>query len=33
VSFSGGVRYWADGADAAPSGWGLRLAVTPLFPK
>jgi hypothetical protein len=33
VSFAGGVRYWAEGPDAAPTGWGFRLAVTLLFPK
>jgi len=33
VSFAGGVRYWAEGPDMAPTGWGFRLAVTLLFPK
>jgi hypothetical protein len=33
VSFGGGVRYWAEGPDAAPSGSGARLFVTLLFPK
>ena len=33
VSVGGGVRYWADGPDNAPSGWGFRLVVTLLFPK
>ena len=33
ISFGGGVRYWAEGSDAAPSGWGARLFVTLLFPR
>jgi len=33
VSIGGGLRYWADGPDGAPSGLGLRLVVTLLFPK
>ncbi len=33
VSVGAGVRYWADGPDAAPHGWGFRLAFTLLFPK
>jgi hypothetical protein len=33
VSFGAGARYWADGSDAAPSGWGLRVVVTLLFPR
>lgn len=33
VSIGGGVRYWADGPDAGPHGWALRLFVTFLFPK
>jgi hypothetical protein len=33
MSFGGGVRYWADGPDSAPHGWGVRLIVTLLFPK
>lgn len=33
VSLAGGVRYWADGPESAPHGWGFRLAVTLLFPK
>jgi hypothetical protein len=33
LSVGGGVRYWADGPDGAPHGWGLRLVVTLLFPK
>jgi hypothetical protein len=33
ISVGGGVRYWADGPDSGPHGWGLRLVVTFLFPK
>lgn len=33
VSFGVGVRYWAESPDAGPSGWGVRLIVTLLFPK
>lgn len=33
VSVGGGVRYWADGPESGPHGWGLRLIVTFLFPK
>jgi len=33
VSVGGGVRYWADGPDSGPHGWGFRLVVTLLFPK
>ncbi|ARN20261.1 hypothetical protein [Piscinibacter gummiphilus] len=33
VSLGGGVRYWADGPDSGPHGWGFRLVVTLLFPK
>jgi len=33
VSFAGGVRYWADGPEGGPHGWGLRLVVTLLFPR
>jgi hypothetical protein len=33
VSIGGGVRYWAEGPDAGPHDWGLRLFVTFLFPK
>ena len=33
VSFGGGVRYWADGPEAGPHGWGFRLSVTLLFPR
>jgi hypothetical protein len=33
VSVGGGVRYWADGPDSGPHGWGFRFVVTLLFPK
>jgi hypothetical protein len=33
LSLGGGVRYWADGPDSGPHGWGLRLSLTLLFPK
>jgi hypothetical protein len=33
VSIGGGLRWWADGPDGAPSGLGLRFVVTLLFPK
>jgi len=33
MSFGGGVRYWADGPDSGPHGWGFRFVVTLLFPK
>ncbi|MEC5398046.1 transporter [Uliginosibacterium sp. H1] len=33
VSFTGGVRYWADSTESGPHGWGLRFVVTFLFPK
>lgn len=33
VSVGGGVRYWADGPEGGPHGWGFRLVVTLLFPK
>jgi hypothetical protein len=33
VSFGAGARYWADGPDGGPHGWGLRLSVTLLFPR
>jgi hypothetical protein len=29
----GGVRYWVDGPDGGPEGWGFRFQVTLLFPK
>jgi len=28
-----GVRYWAESPDAGPIGWGVRAALTLLFPK
>ena len=33
VSFGAGARYWADGPEGGPHGWGLRLVVTLLFPR
>jgi hypothetical protein len=33
VSVGGGVRYWAEGPEAAAEGWGLRLTLTLLYPK
>ena len=33
VSLQGGVRYWAKSTDSGPEGFGLRFAVTLLFPK
>ena len=33
TSIGGGVRYWADGPDGGPHGWGVRLTFTLLFPK
>ncbi len=33
VSFGGGVRYWVDGPEGGPHGWGLRFVVTLLFPR
>ncbi|WP_010443501.1 hypothetical protein [Ruegeria conchae] len=33
ISVGGGVRYWADGPDSGPDGWGARLVATFLFPK
>jgi hypothetical protein len=27
------VRYWADGPQSAPHGWGVRLVATLLFPR
>lgn len=33
VSIGGGARYWADGPDAGPHGWGVRFVLTLLFPK
>jgi hypothetical protein len=33
VSLGAGIRYWADGPDAGPEGWGARLLLTFLYPK
>lgn len=33
ISVGGGLRYWAQAPDSAPSGWGARVVVTLLFPK
>ncbi len=33
VSFTGGVRYWAESPDNGPEGWGARLVMTLIFPK
>jgi len=33
ASLGAGVRYWADGPQSAPHGWGVRLVATLLFPK
>jgi hypothetical protein len=33
TSIGGGVRYWADGPDSSPEGWGYRLLFTLLFPR
>ena len=33
VQITGGVRYWAETADNGPDDFGLRFAVTYLFPK
>lgn len=33
VSIQGGVRYYLESTDAGPEGWGLRAALTLLFPK
>lgn len=33
ISVAGGLRYWAQAPDSAPSGWGARVVVTLLFPK
>jgi len=27
------ARYWADGPDQGPHGWGFRFSVTLLFPR
>ena len=33
VQFQGGLRYWAESPDNGPDDFGLRFAVTFLFPK
>lgn len=33
VSFTGGLRYWADSPDNGPHDLGYRFVVTFLFPK
>ena len=33
ISVGGGLRYWVDGPESAPHGWGVRVVVTLLFPK
>jgi hypothetical protein len=33
VSLFGGVRYWAEGPEAGPDGWGVRFGATFLFPR
>lgn len=33
ISLGAGIRYWMDGPDAGPDGWGARLVLTFLFPK
>ena len=33
VSFSAGLKYFAQSPDSAPHGWGYRFSVTLLFPK
>jgi len=32
ISLGAGVRYWVDGPDSGPHGWGARLVATLLFP-
>jgi hypothetical protein len=32
-SSSAVVRYWAEGPDSGPHGWGYRVVITLLFPK
>jgi hypothetical protein len=32
VSLGAGVRYWVDGPESGPHGWGARLVATLLFP-
>lgn len=33
ASVGGGIRYWADGPESGPHGWGARVAITLMFPK
>ncbi|RCK37968.1 hypothetical protein TH19_08130 [Thalassospira profundimaris] len=33
ISLGAGIRYWMDGPDAGPDGWGARLVLRFLFPK
>jgi hypothetical protein len=33
LSVGAGVRYWADGPQGGPHGWGLRFVVTLLYPR
>ena len=33
VSFTGGVRYWADSPPNGPEDWGARFVITFLYPK
>lgn len=32
ISLGAGVRYWVDGPDSGPHGWGARVVATLLFP-
>jgi len=33
LSLQAGARYWAEGPDSGPHGWGARVQLTFLFPK
>lgn len=33
ISFTAGVRYWAESPDSGPDGLGFRGVVTFLFPE
>lgn len=33
VSFTGGLRYWAESTPNGPEGWGARFIVTLLYPR
>ena len=33
LQVGGGIRYWVDGPDGGPEGWGFRLQFTLLYPK